>query len=123
MRNNRRRRVTYRPSKQQSIFGGVVGIVFVLIGLFVAIPYFGPFGILWTLVAAGITGMNFYQAFGKGYVGPEIEIEEEGGETAPPPPGGESAEERLKKLQDLYDQRLITSGEYEEKRKEILKEL
>ena len=35
----------------------------------------------------------------------------------------ESEQERLKKLQSLYDQRLITAEEYEEKRKEILKEL
>lgn len=38
-------------------------------------------------------------------------------------PPAETAEERLKKLQTLYDQRLITPEEYEEKRKEILKEL
>ena len=35
----------------------------------------------------------------------------------------ESAEERLKKLQALYDQRLITAEEYETKRQEILREL
>lgn len=57
----RRRRVTYRPSKSQAVFGGVVGIIFVCIGLFLVIPTFGLFGILWTLIAAGITGMNFYQ--------------------------------------------------------------
>ena len=59
-----RRRVTYRPSKASGVFGGVVGGIFVLIGLFVAIPTFGAFGILWTLIAVGITGMNLYQAFG-----------------------------------------------------------
>ena len=32
---------------------------------------------LWTLFAVAITGMNLYQAFGKGYVGPEIHIEED----------------------------------------------
>ena len=34
----RRRRVTYRPSKSQAVFGGVVGIIFVCIGLFLVIP-------------------------------------------------------------------------------------
>lgn len=112
-----KRKVTYRPSKASSVMGGVMGAIFVLIGVFVAIPTFGPFGVFWTLAACAITGINLYHAFGKGYIGPKIEIEDEGGELA------ESAEERLKKLQSLYDQRLITPEEYEEKRKEILKEL
>lgn len=123
--NRRNRRVTYRPSKGESVFGGIVGVIFVLIGLFVAIPTFGPFGILWTLIAAGITGMNLYRAFGSKYVGPEIRIEdEEGPESEGEVPAARpSAEERLKQLEDLREKRLITANEFEEKRKEILKEL
>ncbi|WP_186566802.1 SHOCT domain-containing protein [Lawsonibacter celer] len=117
MRKNRR--VTYRPSKSQAVFGGVVGIIFVCIGLFVAIPTFGAFGILWTLIAVGITGMNFYQAFGKGYVGPEIRIEDEAAEQE----NAGDPQLRLERLRTLYDQRLITQEEYETKRQEILKEL
>ena len=119
---SRKRRVTYRPSKSQAVFGGVVGIIFILIGLIVVIPTFGPFGILWTLFAVGITVANFYQGFGKGYVGPEIHIEEEGTDS-PPPAEGSDVQDRLTQLRGLYDQRLITQEEYEEKRKEILKEL
>ena len=81
-----RKRVTYRPSKSGSVMGGVVGVIFVLIGLFVVIPTFSMgggfgaiFGVFWTILAAVIAGTNFYQAFGKGYIGPEIHIEEEGG--------------------------------------------
>lgn len=112
-----RKRITYRPNKAASLFGGVVGCIFVLIGLFAAIPMFGAFGALWTLIAVGITGMNFYHAFGKGYIGPEICIEDEG-EDDPSPAAG-----RLRELRALYDQRLITQEEYEAKRAEILKEL
>ena len=112
-----RKRVTYRPSKSGSAFGGVVGIIFVCIGLFVAIPAFGPFGILWTLIAVGITAMNFYQAFGKKYVGPEIHIEDEDGGKP------EDVQERLETLRALYDQKLITPEEYERQRQEILKDL
>lgn len=115
-----RRKVTYRPSKTQSILGGVVGVIFVFIGLFVAIPQAGLFGLFWTAVAVAITATNFYHAFGKGYIGPDIEISDEGSSL---PPTAEDPEGRLKKLQALYDQRLITPEEYEEKRKEILKEL
>ena len=130
-----RKRVTYRPSKSGSAFGGIVGIIFVCIGLFVVIPassmaggFAMIFGILWTAIAAGITVMNFYQAFSKRYTGPEIHIEEEGpaeGPASAAPPAGESrdTQSRLTELRQLYDQRLITQEEYEAKRAEILKEL
>ena len=122
-----RKRVTYRPSKSGSVMGGVVGVIFVLIGLFVVIPTFSMaggfgaiFGVFWTIVAGVIAGTNFYQAFGKGYAGPEIHIEEEG---AGGPPPERDTQERLRELQALYTQRLIPREEYEAKRKEILEEL
>lgn len=87
-----RRRVTYRPSKAQSILGGVVGAIFVLLGLVMVIPMAGPFGLLWTAVAAAIAATNFYHAFGKGYIGPNIEISDEG----ELPAAAESPEDRLK---------------------------
>ena len=117
----RRKRVTYRPNKAQSVFGGVVGLVFVGIGVGVAIPSFGLFGIFWTLVAVGITIFNFYQAFGKRYIGPEISIEDE--ETVNTAPAGNPSAVRLQQLQSLYDQGLVTQEEYEAKRQEILREL
>ena len=126
-----RKRVTCRPSKSGSVMGGVVGVIFVLIGLFVVIPTFSMgggfgaiFGVFWTIVAAVIAGTNFYQAFGKGYIGPEIHIEEVGGsEHAQDAPAPGDAQARLTELRALYDQRLITQEEYEQKRKEILEEL
>lgn len=123
--DRRRKRITYRPGKGESAFAGVVGVIFVLIGLFVAIPTFGAFGILWTLVAAGIAGMHLYRAFGSKYIGPDIIIEDdsEEGESPSSTAAGNNVEARLKQLEDLREKRLITAGEYEEKRKEILKEL
>lgn len=117
----RRKRVTYRPNKAQSVFGGVVGLVFVGLGVGLAIPTFGLFGIFWTLVAVGITIFNFYQAFGKRYIGPEISIEEEGAPSETP--SGNDAAARLRQLQSLYDQGLITDEEFEAKRQEILGDL
>ena len=110
-----KKRVTYRPSKGQAVFGAVVGAIFVLIGLFVVIPSFGGFGILWTLVAAGIVGLNLYMAFGKNYVGPEITVEDEAAD--------DNAAARLRQLEDLRRQGLITGEEYEKKRQEILRQL
>ena len=137
----RRRRVTYRPSKAMGAFSVVWGGIFVLIGLVVVIPIFGPFGILWTLAALGITVMNGLHAFGKTYVGPEIRIEDEegGGEGAGPawqerpasapevhdhiPSTAPDARERLEQLNSLKEAGLLTQEEYDQKRKEILSQL
>lgn len=120
--NNRRRRITYRPSKAQTIVGGLMGAVFVAIGIFVVIPASGMFGVLWTLFAAVITVSNLYAGFGKNYAGPEIHVEEDASQAQSDSEAGGSTR-RLEELRALYDRRLITQEEYEEKRKEILKEL
>ena len=113
----KRRSYRYRPSKAQSILSAAGGVVFVLIGLFFAIPTFGLFGVLWTLFALGIAAANLYRAFsGKGYGSWEVE------EDGPSAPGGLDFEEKLQKLQRLYDQRLITREEYDRKRAEIMEE-
>ena len=114
-----KKRVTYRPSKAHGTFGVVWGGIFVLIGLFVAIPTAGAFGVLWTLAAVAITAMNGYQAFGKKYVGPEISIEDVPAEEK----SEDSVASRLEELRDLYERRLITAEEYDAKKQEILKEL
>jgi len=130
----RRRRVTYRPSKAQGAFGVAVGCIFVLIGLFMVIPVFGLFGILWTLIAVGITGMNAYQAFGKGYAGPEITIEE--GEEPPrrgasPSPAPQTHDHipstsldvkgRLEQLRSLKEAGLMDNAEYEQRKQKLFK--
>ena len=132
----RRRKVTYRPRKAQGVFSVVWGGVFVLIGLFFAIPAAGPFGLLWTAAAIAITAMSAYQAFGKKYHGPEIHIEEENVENPPEQgqsPGGEAhdhipsmaldAKARLEQLETLKAAGLITQEEYQKKRSEILRDL
>ena len=116
-----RRRVTYRPSKSQSIFGALVGGIFVLIGVTGAIPHLGAFGVLWTLVAVGITGMDLYQAFGETYSGPEIHIEDEADRREGP--ADLNARSRLEQLEGLREAGLIDEQEYREKRREILEEL
>ena len=128
-----KRKVTVRPGRAGAMVGGIVGVFFVLIGLFVAIPQAGLFGIIWTSVAVFIAGTNLYNAFSeKGIVSHTIEIDEDGNIDYAPGPEeeivyrvdpGSTVEERLNRLNDLYDKRLVTSREYEEKRKEILKDL
>ncbi len=115
MKRNRRR-ATYRPGKTSGVMSLATGGIFVLIGIFVVIPTFGAFGILWTLFALAIAGFGGYQAFGKNYYGPEIYIEDE---DIP----GQSVEARLEGLRSLYDKGLITQEEHDEKREQILREL
>lgn len=66
-------------------------------------------------------GYNAYCAFGKGYVGPEIHLRRR--RKRAPSFGGDSVQQRLQELRNLYDRSLITEEEYQEKRREILKEL
>ena len=113
------KRMRYKPSKSQSIFSGIIGLVFCFIGLFLVIPNFGLFGIFWTAIAAFITVRSFAMAAGKADMGSYV-IEDEGSSAEQ---GGRTAEERLTELQNLYDRRLISTEEYEAKRREILEEL
>lgn len=144
-----RRKVTVRPSRASALMGSVVGVIFCLIGFVVVIPNAGAFGILWTAIAVFITGSNLYNALSdKGISSHTIEVEEEeGGDGVRIDEAGGTAddgrcavndddagrgssvdrgstvERRLERLNDLYDKRLVTQREYEEKRKEILKDL
>lgn len=132
------RRIHVRPGKGQSKFGFVVGIVFCLIGVFVAIPTFGLFGIFWTAMAAAITYVNYKNGFTDEQIDSHvIDIEDDGRDVSMNSYGGyrsysydtedvsdgDDMEARLRKLQNLYDQSLITYEEYEQKKKEILEEL
>ncbi|MBO4990760.1 MAG: SHOCT domain-containing protein [Firmicutes bacterium] len=137
-----RRKVTVRPSRASALMGAVVGGIFCLIGFVVVIPNAGAFGILWTAIAVFITGSNLYNALSdKGISSHTIEVEEEedgdgvrlaevDGALNDDDAGrgstvdrGSEVERRLERLNDLYDKRLVTQREYEEKRKEILKDL
>ena len=112
------KKIHVRPSGAQSKVGFAVGIIFCLIGLFVAIPTFGVFGIFWTAIAGWITYVNWRNGFSNEKIDSHvIEIEDMDKSS------GNDIENRLKSLQSLYDQRLITKEEYEEKKCEILSDL
>lgn len=140
------KKIHVRPGKGQSKVGFVAGLLFCAIGLFVVIPTFGPFGVIWTLMAGIITFMNYRNGFtDKGIDSHVIDIEGDGrditvtremgfgshtynidmgqGDFASKAYEQEDVETRLKKLQSLYDQALITREEYEAKKKDILEEL
>ena len=125
------KRIKVRPGKTQSKMGFFMGIAFCIIGCVVVIPMAGLIGVLWTGFTVAITVINYKNAFSEeGVTSQEIIIDEaEGvtelnrsvaGENGGAKSDGEDIEVKLKKLHSLYEQRLITSSEYESKRKELL---
>lgn len=113
------RKIHVKPGRAPAAMSMVVGGIFVLLGIFVVIPTFGPFGIFWTLVAAAMTGFSAVNVFSsKGVTTSTIVVEDE-----EDIPQEKSVEERLRTLEDLYNKRVITREEYEESRKRILEEL
>jgi len=116
------KRIKVKPSKPASLFGMILGTIFVFIGLFIAIPVAGIFGVLWTLVAVGITGLQAYNFFGdKGVASWEIETDEEERDNQSISLSGDF-EIRLRKLNMLKEDGLITEEEFQKKREEILRE-
>jgi len=65
----RRRRITRRPTRGESIFGGIVACIMGCFGLFVMPIGFDPaitaFTVLWCLLAFGMGIYNFLVAAGK----------------------------------------------------------
>lgn len=121
------KKIKVKPGKAQSKIGFIASLLFVVIGIVIAIPTFGLFGIIWTGLAALIAFTEFKNGFSdEGITTHEITIEDEDTRTSE---GADDAEEvgndieaKLIKLNSLYDQRLITREEYDEKRKELLDE-
>lgn len=123
-----KRKINVKPGKTQSMAGFFGGLLFCFAGLFLIIPTFGTFGIIWTLFALVITIMNGINAFTeKGVPTHRIEIEEESqnhttGSDAPLP-STPDIEMRLRKLTDLYEKGIITGEDFEQKKQDILKDL
>ena len=117
-----RRNIRYKPSKGMSIFTGFIACAMGVFGLF-AIPGIGAmigFKVIWCLMTFGMGIYQFLLAAGKAkYGGYEITDETDEGVKN----GASDAAARLEELQTLYDRRLITEEEYQEKRKDILDRL
>ena len=71
------KRIKVKPGKTQSKIGFIVGILFVILGVFVVIPTFGLFGLIWTGVAAMIAFTHYKNGFSdEGVATHEIIIED-----------------------------------------------
>ncbi|WP_425800884.1 SHOCT domain-containing protein [Desulfitobacterium sp. Sab5] len=110
-------RVRVKPSKSQSFVGMIAGGVFAIIG-FSVFWRAGLFGVIWTLMALAITGLHAYNYFSnKGIASWEIDVEANSQLTSEK----DDFEFRLRKLNRLKEDGLITETEFEKKRAEIIK--
>ena len=114
------KKIKVKPGKIQSKIGFIVGILFVIIGCVVVIPSGGLFGIIWTAVAGMIAFSHYKNAFSDEGIATHEIIVEDGMNIISSHDSEEDIEAKLIKLNSLYDQRLITKEEYDEKRKKFL---
>ena len=118
-----RRNIHYKPSKGMSVFSGVIACAMGVFGLF-TIPSIGMmigFKAIWCLMTFGMGIYYFLLAAGIAKYSSGYEITDESDDGAKS--GKSDAEARLEELQTLYDRRLITEEEYQEKRRDILDRL
>lgn len=116
------KRIRVKPGKTQSKMGFITGLIFCCIGLFFVIPSCGAFGIVWTLLAVVITVTNALNAFTEKGV-PSHEIVLDDSDNTESASNEDSIEERMEKLKEMYEKELITSDEYEAKKKDLLDKL
>lgn len=116
------KKIKVKPGKAQSRIGFIVGILFVILGVVVVIPTFGLFGLIWTGIAALIAFTHYKNGFSDEGVATHEIIIDDGMDITERNADGEDIEAKLMKLNSLYEQRLITKEEYDEKRKELLDE-
>lgn len=116
------KKIKVKPGKTESKIGFIVGILFVILGVVVVIPIFGVFGIIWTGVAVMIAFTHYKNGFSDDGIATHEIIIEDGMDITERNVDGEDIEVKLMKLNSLYEQRLISKEEYDEKRKKLLDE-
>ena len=113
------RRAGIKPSKAASGLTAVVGAGMTIFGIIALIAIGHPFLILWTLVAAGITAYHLINVFSD-QAPPLEEVHfERDNERRPDEPTAD----RLRRLEQLRAENLITEDEHDRKRAEILRGL
>lgn len=119
--------------RMMGVVHAVFGFVFVVIALTQLIPNLGLIGLPFLAAGAFFCVNGIRLAVSKNGMAHRVGYDVETGieretivglmDEVDDAPSGGDVEERMKQLRSLYDQRLITQEEYEQKRQEILKEL
>lgn len=101
-----------RPGNMMSVMGLILGLVMLAIVIFYVIPKIGQTGYIYAAAALLICAMNVFTIINSSRNTRKIKKN----------PADELAE-RLRRLDELREQGVITQQEYEEKRREILREI
>ena len=105
-------RYRIKPSKTSSVFGMIIGVIFIFIGIS-QVSSFGAFGVIWTLMAIAITGYHAINVFSnKGVSTYQVDIQDN---------NLEDYESKLRQLHRLKEDRIISEEEYQKKKEEILR--
>lgn len=107
-----------RPGKAASVIGVLGGVLFLILGVVIVIPTFGPFGVIWTLFAlitAGFYGYNLVSASGSSLY--QVDVSPSALEVDATDPAS-----RLRMVDRMLDEGLITTEEHHAKRAAILSE-
>lgn len=110
-----------RPSKAASLLGMVVSGIFTVIGLTVVVN-FGWFGVIWTLITLAMTIGHAVNFFGKRGISEwDVEVQAPNNRTTPSAAPNDF-ETKLRRLERLRADGLLTEDEYARKRSEIVNE-
>ena len=119
--------------RMMGVVHAVFGFVFVVIALTQLIPNLGLIGLPFLAAGAFFCVNGIRLAVSKNGMAHRVGYDVETGieretivglmDEVDDAPSGGDVEERMKQLRSLYDQRLITQEEYEQKRQEMLKDL
>jgi|GEM_PF-6347439 len=108
------RKLRVKPSKGQSFFGLMIGIIFIILGFTIVIPKAGLFGLLWTGIALMITIINGYNLFSnRGLSNYDVNVEKYITRE------NEDFEVKLRKLNKLKSDGVITDSEFQKQKEKI----
>ncbi|ODG92406.1 hypothetical protein BED47_19550 [Gottfriedia luciferensis] len=108
------RKIRVKPSKGQSFFGLMIGIIFIVLGFTIVIPKAGLIGLIWIGIALMITIINGYNVFSnRGISNYEANVEEYITREK------EDFEVKLRKLSKLKNDGKITENEFQKQKEKI----
>lgn len=108
------RKIRVKPSKGQSFFGLLIGLIFVVLGFAFVIPNIGLYGFVWIGVALMITVVNAYNLFSdRGYADYVVNVEEYLSNEK------DDFEVKLRKLNKLKNDGIITESEFLNQKEKI----
>lgn len=114
------KRMRVKQSKSASLVGMIGGIIFIIIGLTTVMPNTGLFGVFWVLICFVIAGSHAYNFFSdRGISSWEVDIDSNERSFAD---NDIDFESKLRKLNKLREDGLITEEEFARKREEIMKD-